>query len=75
MAGEPVPPAPAHMLARTGLLALALVLLFPQLLGPATGGAWPRLVLALGAWRWVAWAACFVAMTLLRFTHLPRRRR
>ncbi len=71
--GPPPRQAPVHMLARTALLVLAIALLFPRLLGWATHGAWPAFVLGLGMYRWAAWGACFIAMTLLRFSNLPRR--
>lgn len=58
---------------RTVLLAAALVLLFPVLLDGVAHGAWNRIVNGMGAWRWAAWGACFVAMTLMRFTGGPRR--
>jgi hypothetical protein len=58
---------------RTVLLAVSIVLLFPNLLGGIAGGAWPRLVLGMGVWKWVAWAACFVALGIARFSGGPKR--
>jgi hypothetical protein len=73
-APPPPPPAMGAAVVRTLLLAAALLLLFPSLLDGVTGGAWSRRVAAMGAWRWAAWAALFVAMTLMRFRGGPRRR-
>lgn len=64
---------PARVVVRTVLLAVSAVLLFPALLDRATHGAWPRLMTSIGVWRWVLWAACFVAMTITRFSGGPRR--
>ena len=62
-----------RIIVRTVFLAITLALLFPALLDRVTHGAWPRFVLGLGTWRWVAWGACFVAMTLMRFAGGPKR--
>ncbi len=68
-AGRAVP----RIAVRTALLVACILLLFPRLLDILDGGAWSRFVLAMGAWRWAAWGACFVAMTLTRFAGGPRR--
>jgi hypothetical protein len=77
-AGAPIEPAagvnPVVWLAlRTVLLALSIVILFPRLLDPLTQGAWSRLLLSMGEWRWAAWGACFVAMMVVRFVGAPKR--
>jgi hypothetical protein len=75
---NPVPDADSPMwrtIARTVLLALSLVLLFPRLLGGIAGGAWPRLVDRMGTWKWVLWGASFAGMIVLRFAGGPKRRR
>ena len=58
---------------RTALLAVSIAFLFPAVLDGPTQGAWPRIVEAMGPWRWAAWAACFAAMTLMRFAGGPPR--
>ena len=63
----------ARLITRTTLLVLSVVLLFPATLDGLTHGAWPRLVLTMGMWKWAAWAACFVGMTLMRFAGGPKR--
>ncbi len=72
-AAPPAGSTPTRIAIRTALLALCLLLLFPRLLDFIGNGAWSRFVLATGAWRWAAWGACFVAMTLTRFAGGPRR--
>lgn len=62
-----------RLVTRTTLLVLSVVLLFPATLDGLTRGAWPRLVAAMGMWKWAAWAACFVGMTLMRFAGGPKR--
>jgi hypothetical protein len=50
---------------------ISVVLLFPSLLDRLTNGAWPRLVLAMGEWKWAAWGICFAGMALMRFAGGP----
>jgi hypothetical protein len=69
----PMRMAVTRVVVRTMLLATAIALLFPAALDGLARGAWARMVLALGAWRWVAWGACFAAMTLMRFAGGPKR--
>jgi hypothetical protein len=81
MSGDDGAPAPSgddpslypRLVVRTTLLVLSVVLLFPAALDGLTHGAWPRLVSAMGMWKWAAWAACFVGMTLMRFAGGPKR--
>jgi hypothetical protein len=61
-------------IARTVLLALSVLILFPNLLGGIANGAWPALIARLGSAKWAAWGACIVLMLVIRFTG-PRRRR
>ena len=63
----------ARVAVRTALLAVSILLIFPSLLDRPTHGTWSRAVASLGDWRWAAWGACFVALTMLRFTGGPRR--
>ncbi len=67
------PPILGRFVLRTSLLIASLALLFPNLLRGVANGAWPRLVDAMGAWRWAAWGACFVALAITRFSGGPRR--
>ncbi len=62
-----------RFVARTVLLFVSIALLFPNLLDRFTAGAWARWVNSLGAGRWAAWGACFVAMMVLRFAGGPKR--
>ena len=62
-----------RIIARTTLLVISIALLFPNLFNAFAGGAWSRMVLAWGVWRWVAWGVCFAAMTLVRFMGGPKR--
>jgi len=71
-----VPPDPpiAPRIARIVLLVATLLLLFPQVLNRVTHWRWLELVIRLGTWRWVIWAACFIAMTLLGLSSRRGRR-
>ena len=58
---------------RTALLVITVLLLFPAALDGLTHGEWPRLMAAMGSWRWIAWGVCFVLMALMRFAGGPKR--
>jgi hypothetical protein len=70
---DPDPNLYFRLVARTTLLVISIALLFPAALDGLTHGEWPRLMASLGALRWLAWGACFVAMAMMRFAGGPRR--
>lgn len=63
----------ARTILRLVLLVLSIALLFPNLFQGFADGAWPKLVLSMGAWKWVAWAACFIGLGIARFSGGPKR--
>jgi hypothetical protein len=70
---DDVRPLVTRIVVRTTLLAISVVLLFPAAFTWVAGGSLTRLLLDMGDWRWGAWAACFVAITLTRFADGPKR--